>query len=454
MREIKLAYFNLYTTVKDIIKNILFIVLAMWIGFSASRLYCTYMKSKTYSSEVIVSVNYYNYTSSAEYSTLKTTVSLASNLTKILNDPTLKNIIVEKSGKPINSVIQAEQIAGTNFIKLTSWARSPKASYVDLMTLLDNQDEVTRETISRLSLNIVKNPSVTVIASTNTSDLIMQIEYALLGGLIAVLIIVVLSYNRDTIKNESDIENLLGLETFGVIYNEPAPKKEKKSKAYHLLPNHTTGYLFNHSFSQMAIKLESLKRTGGVSSVLVTSVFESEGKTTVSTNLACALAADGNKVAIVDTDFKCPSVYERFKGVSTENDHDVARYIKGELSLEDVTQYDKDSGVYVYCNAKVYKNSLERLRTDVFRDFISELEKMYDFVILDTSPSGLVADSEMISRIASTILLVVAQDYTDVNAINDTIDNLGSDRILGCVFNKVGEFKRVLKNKYMQLNSI
>ena len=58
----------------------------------------------------------------------------------------------------------------------------------------------------------------------------------------------------------------------------------------------------------------------------------------------------------------------------------------------------------------------------------------------------------MISELASAVLLVIAQDYTEVAAISDTIDNIGSEKVLGCVFNKVGMFKRTLKNKMSSLD--
>lgn len=445
MREIKLIYFNLYTTIKDLKKNIIFILLAIWFGFSASRMYCNYFKTKTYTSEMTISVNYNGYTSTASSSAIKSTIELAERITGMLKDTTLFDIISEKSGTQITSSIFAQQMAGTNFIRVTSFSYNPQTSYTDLLTILNNQEEITRESFSGITFNVVGNPHVVVEQYDNMSDLLLQIEYSVLAGLLTVLIIIVLSYFRNTVKNESDIENMLGVETFGVVYEEPTSKKSKDT--YLLSANNTTSYLFNHSFSQMAVKLESLKRTSELSSILITSVFESEGKTTVSTNLACALAAEGNRVAVVDVDFKCPAVYKRFKDVSETDEHDIARYFKCELSIEDVVQYDRESDVYVFCNSKGYNNSLDLMRTDVFKEFISKLEEEYDFVILDSSPCGLVSDSEMISEIASTVLLVIAQDYTEVAAINDTIDNIGEEKILGCVFNKVGEFKRNIKEK-------
>lgn len=450
MREIKISNFNLYTTIKDLRKNILFILLAVWFGFSASRMYCNYFKTRVYTSEMTIAVNHNGLTSTTTSTRIKGAIDLSEKVAALLRDRTVFNIISEKSGTRITSSVNARHVANTNFIHVTSTSYNPQTSYKDLLTVLNNQEEITQEAFTGLTFGVVDNPHLVVDHFDDTSDLMLQVEYSVLAGLLAVLIIVVISYFRDTVKNESDIENMVDSEVFGVVYEEKIPKKNKDKCL--LSAYSTTSYLFNHSFKKMAAKLESLKRTSNISSILITSVFESEGKTTISTNLACALAAEGNRVAVVDVDFKCPSVYKRFKSVSETNEHDIARYIKCELSFEDVVQYDKESNVYIYCNSKGYKNSFENLRMDVFKEFISRLEAEYDFVILDSSPCGLVADSEIISEMASTVLLVVAQDYTEVDAINEAVENIGEERILGCVFNKVGEFKSKLKEKMLSFD--
>ena len=449
MRELRLIYFNLYTTVNDLKRNIIFILLAIWVGFSGSRVYCTYFEPKAYTSSMVIAINT---TSGGATATLQNTarsIALADNVSEVMSSPTLLDIITEKTGKSFSSSVYSEYYRDTNFIRVSCTSKDPKKSYEELLRIWENQNELTEECFPGLTFDLVKSPNISPLNAHRFTDLILEIEYAVLSGAFAILLIVVFSYYRNTIKNETDIENLLGSETFGIVYKEKPSKKNPSP--YFMFSGHTTSYLFNHSFSEMAIKLESLKRTGDIRSILVTSVFENEGKTTVSSNLACALAAEGNKVALVDIDFKRPAIHKRFKDVSSSSEHNLVRYIRGDIPLDDVVQHDKESGVYVYANSKSYKNSLEYLRSDAFKNLIATLEDTYDFVILDSAPCGLVSDSEMISGIAFTVLLVIAQDYTEVAAISDTIDNIGSDKILGCVFNKVGMFKQSLKHKMMSL---
>lgn len=445
MRELKFIYFNLFTTVKDLKKNIIFILLAVWIGFSASRVYCTYFEKKEYSSSMTISVNTSRNGVAAASQNVSDSIQLANKVSDVISNPTFLRVVAEKTGKPFTSRVYSVQYTDTNFVHVSCTCDDPNKAYEELGIILDNQEQLAEECFPGVIFSIVKNPHMDIIASHKFTDLVLEIEYSVFSGIFATLLIVILSYFRDTVKNESDFEHLLGSEAFGIVYEEKYDKKSDKD--YFLFSDHTTSYLFNHSFSQMAIKLESLKRTSDLKSVLITSVFENEGKTTVSSNLACALAAEGNKVALVDIDFKRPTIHKRFKGFSSQENHDLAKYIKGDIDFDKTVQFDKESRVYLYGNKKSYKNSLEYLRSEKFLKFIKVLEEMYDFVIFDSAPCGLVSDSEMISEYVSTVLLVVAQDYTEVDAINDTIDNIGSEKILGCVFNKVGAFKRSIKTK-------
>lgn len=446
MRQIRAENFSLFTTWRDIKKNIVCILLAAFVGFSASRLYATYFEENIYSSSMVLAVNIGGYSSYATYGSLTDTIQIATVVDNVFRSEVIKDVIAEETGHAFNAYIEAQQVENTNFVAVLCKAKDPKSSYQALLDLNAGYQALTKDLFGNVVLTVVKSPTVSYQKANRYEDFIHEIEYSLFAAAAAVIVIVLLSYFRDTVKNESDIETLLDSELFETVYTEKLKNKDKRPLK---ISDNNVGYLFNYSFNKMSVKLESLKRTRDTSSILITSVFENEGKTTVSSNLAIALAEDGKKVVLIDSDFKNPSVYKMFPEID-KNTKNLVEYIKGEATLEEVIAHDKSTKVDIICNLKSQRKSTEYLREESFKDMILQLEGMYDFVIIDSPPVGLVSDTEILKDYVSSVLFVVAQDYTEVGAITDAMENFEEEKILGCVFNRVGQFKRQLKDKYIE----
>ncbi len=446
MRQLRVENFSLWTTWRDIKKNILFILLAAFVGFSGCRVYNTYLETNSYQSTMVLAVNIGGYSSTATYGSLSNTIQIATVMDNVFRSDVIKKVVAEKTGRPFTSSINASQVQNTNFVYVSCNNYDPHQSYVSLIDLKEGYEELTKGLFGNVVLTVVKSPTVSVLKANRNTDFIYEVEYSLIFAAASVVIIVLLSYFRDTVKNESDIENLLDSELFETVYNERRRNKDKRPLK---ISDNNVGYLFNYSYNKAAIKLESIKRTRNISSILITSVFENEGKTTASANLAIALAQEGNKVCIIDTDFKNPSVHKMFPELDGKASN-LVDYIKGEATFEEIIAHDESSKTDIVCNYKTQRKSTEHLRNENFKDLIFKLEDIYDFVIIDSPPVGLVSDTEILKEYASAVLFIVAQDYSEVAAITDAMDNFEEDKILGCIFNKVGQFKRLLKDKYME----
>ena len=450
MKDIKLAYFNLYITLKDLAKNAVFIVLAVLIGFFGCKTYCDYMKDDTYTSKMIVSINLSGYTVNSTSTSLTRTVAIADILSNVFQSNALRESVEQSLNEPLTSEIISWQLDKTNLVEVEVSDKDPTKAYKTLAEIEQTYPSVTDLSFNNVIITTVENPSVPTTVLSKQSNLIMELIYGLVFGLVATLLIVIFSYFRDTVKNSSDINDMLELKLFGVVYREKLPKlKNMPNREANglMITNHNTTYSFTQSFRKMAIKLESLKRTKKINSILVTSVFENEGKTTVSTNVAVALAQENNRVVIVDADLKKPSVKNCFENLPSDGSKDFGAYLNGDKDLSSCIVYDENTGVSVLSSVKSYHDSSELLSSDQFKAAISELEENFDFVIIDTPPSGLTADAEIAMAVASSALLVVRQDYTDVPAINDYIENINPDHIIGCVFNNVEAFKSRIRSE-------
>ena len=191
------------------------------------------------------------------------------------------------------------------------------------------------------------------------------------------------------------------------------------------------------------MRMRSLKRSRDIKSYTIASFSENEGKTTIAVNLSIALAEAGQKVVLIDADFKQPAVYNFFEKDALPKDKEFSEYILGNARLEDVTRFDERTGVYLLGGKEKTHNSSEIINSDKFRELIKLLEEEYDFVIIDTPPAGIAIDVEIAYEMTNALVMVIRQDVTPADVINNFLANVEDDKLLGCVLNDYHTFKKI-----------
>lgn len=440
MREFNVSKMNAYTITRDLVRNIWVVILAAFIGFVGCLTFLTYMYSKQYTSKMTVAINISGYSSQASAQTLARSIVTAQTIDDVFQSDALTDVVKRDLGDVTAGKIRAEQMGDTNLINVTATANSPQAAYDTLKSVCENYPKVTDLVFKGVIISIIVNPDMPTKPSNAISPLGTGIIIGLALALITAAIIVLISYMRDTVKNENDIESELDARLFGTVYHSRLPVVgDKKPKM--ILTNPLVGYEFTESFRRMAIKVESLKRTKGTKVFTITSVTENEGKTTSAINLALALAQNGNRVLIMDCDFKNPSIHYFFDRPEIGDFH---KFVSAGGDISEFIYLDEATGLYVADSVNACENSSEKLSHYRFSEIISALKKQFDFVIIDTPPCGIAVDAEIVVELSDAVLLVVRQDVVNVAEINSHIENLNKAYIAGCIFNNV---HTVRKNK-------
>ncbi len=165
------------------------------------------------------------------------------------------------------------------------------------------------------------------------------------------------------------------------------------------------------------------KGVTGAKTVLVTSSVSGEGKTFTSMNLASVFALSEKKTVLVGLDLRKPKIFDDFKIV---NDKGVVNYLIGDATLEEIKQPSGIQHLDVILSGPIPPNPSELIISDAMAEFVAELKEVYDYIIFDTPPLGLVSDAFELMPYADASLYMVRQGYTKketLSLVNDKYEN-------------------------------
>ncbi|WP_306485006.1 CpsD/CapB family tyrosine-protein kinase [Anaerococcus sp.] len=179
------------------------------------------------------------------------------------------------------------------------------------------------------------------------------------------------------------------------------------------------------------IQFSSLDKKNKV--ISITSTKPAEGKSTVIYKLAKSFADNGDKVILLDCDLRSPSISE----IAGINDNvGITNYLTGKVNIQRAINKDREqSNLDMIFTGPVPPNPAEILASDTFKEFVEDLSKEYDYVFIDTPPSGLFTDASLVSTISDGVIFVIKSSDTKKEDISLALENLKKvdAHILGAV---------------------
>ena len=435
-RNTKETYVKIYLS--DIVKGIkkfwwLCIVVAI-ITASAKVAMTVYKHTPVYKASATVTVSTQNASSDlggisvySFYYDTSTASQLSSTFPYILSSNLLQDAVCEDLDIDYMPVsLSATVVESSNMFTITATGSDPQLTYDVLLSSVENYPSVAKYVVGNIRFEII-TPPVVPTAPSNPIDYTTEIMVGVVLGLAAGFIIIfIYVIQRKTIKTKKDIRQELNLETIAVIPEITQKKRTTATTQKLTIASQNISSTFSESFRVMRnVFLASLE--DGEKIVMATSSVPGEGKTTVITNLALSLSENGKKVLLVDADVRNPSVLELLD-INEENiDFEV------EPELYKKAFVDKYNIHFMVPLSTKDEKFFSRKLKQIFETMKDE----YDYILVDTPPTGLISDAMYISQACDAVVYVVSQDVVKVSRIRSNIDNLMSTdvRILGCVLN-------------------
>lgn len=221
-----------------------------------------------------------------------------------------------------------------------------------------------------------------------------------------------------------------------VVGQVPELEMKKGETRVHLLEPDDHRHHFAESYRNIRSSLLFMA-TEGVrpKTILITSSVPAEGKSTVSSNLARAMAFTGSKVLLIEGDQRRGQLHDLF-GIPSEPG--LAEVLRGELPLSEVIRTTNLENLSFISRGRPPRNpgelflgtNMDRLLQDVYNE--------YDYILIDSAPVLAADDTTSLAPKMDGVLFVVRNSYTSAKLLRQSLDLLEQRqvRILGVIYNR------------------
>lgn len=281
-------------------------------------------------------------------------------------------------------------------------------------------------------------PPASITAASRSTILFNTLAVGLIIGLILAFVL----ESLDTgIRSVAELEQITQLPSLSVIPR--VRRSSTEAGAVQSVARSNLGVLatsksqFSEAFRSLRTSL-LLARTGKSPKIIViTSSTPTEGKTTVSTNLAVILAQSETRVLLIDGDLRRPNVHHRFGmngrvGLST--------VLAGGTTLAEAVRTAPEApNLDVLCSGPVPPFPTEMLSSEAMQNLLKQCADLYTHIVIDTPPILSVTDGIILARYADSVVLVVRYGKSSRNVVRRSRELLGRSgaAMTGVVLNSV-----------------
>lgn len=234
----------------------------------------------------------------------------------------------------------------------------------------------------------------------------------LLGLILPTSFISLRDFFSDTIKSKSDLQNATKIPILGLIGHSDNAKS--------LVIPTSSKSIIAESFRSLRTNIQYLAADKSKKVIAVTSSIGGEGKTFTTMNLAAIFALSGHKTILIGGDLRKPKLHEDFE---TNPEIGLSSYLINKSTRSEIINKTEIETLDVITSGPTPPNPAELLDSAKMQDLIKELNKEYDYVIIDTPPVGLVTDGVILMQHADINLYVVRHNYSKTRALG-IINNL------------------------------
>jgi capsular exopolysaccharide synthesis family protein len=247
----------------------------------------------------------------------------------------------------------------------------------------------------------------------------------IIGLVVGVGLAFFIEYLDTSVKTIDDVERSLGSPVLGVIPQNVGILLHEGAESPHA-----------EAYRVLRTNLLFSRKDDKLNTVAVVSAGAGEGKSTTVFNLAAVFAQSGQRVIVVDSDLRRPTLHKMLR---VTNNIGLTNYLLKQNTLEEVIQTTSLPTLDFMASGKLPSSSLGILSSAQMRDLITELKQHYDFVFFDSPPVMGVSDASILaSEVDMTIQVIQYRRYPQPMNIRakQMIEKVGGN-LAGIVLNNI-----------------
>jgi capsular exopolysaccharide synthesis family protein len=187
------------------------------------------------------------------------------------------------------------------------------------------------------------------------------------------------------------------------------------------------------NFRFLGVRLRHLRRERLLKKLLITSTIPHEGKSMVAANLACTLARRGQqKTLLLEGDVRRPSLSQL---LGLNKLHGVCELLQNDSSQISNIYHLEGPGFWIMPAGNTTGNPLELLQSRRLPALMDQLAALFDWIVIDCPPILPLADTSVWSKLSDGILLVARQGTTDKRHLQQGLEAIDHEKLIGAVLN-------------------
>jgi len=323
------------------------------------------------------------------------------------NEQTLKYIDQQISG--VNRSISTIPVKEQNFIKLsTNFEVNNKVrSYLSKKKLEAEMNAAA--TVAGAAIVNQAYPSYYSISADSNKTYTFSFLVGLGAGMGLILLV---RFLNPYIYDKEAVEGLTKTPIIGVIRKFPDYIDQDNRQALSIAKPKS---VFAESVRSVRTNLSFLASHKQSKVICITSEISGEGKSFVTINLAGTMALIEKKVILIAADLRRSRLHKAF---GVDNKKGLSSLLSGQHQLQDVLVHDEVHQMDFIPSGPIPPNPSELLHTETMQNLLRELEKNYDYVLVDTAPVGLVSDAIPLIRNSDVNLFVIRSGVSKQRAAN------------------------------------